>query len=140
MASGQSSVTEQAPTSVRVEIASDGHFVGGDRERAADIVLELLGRPKELRRVEVQASPLDDQNNGPADPDTYAKLRDGVRVYESALNLLFHGGVYYRWQWKHSELVEAVLELRRIALPAQYDREWWYVWPMSEPAELLGCY
>jgi hypothetical protein len=119
-------------------IDDDGSFVGGDEEQATDLVVALLDVPKGRRRVQVNARALADDGYRRRRPDAYVRLRDGVRSYERALNLLFEGGVYYYQQWQESsDLAQAVLELRRIALPAQYDREQWYVWPAVEAEAVL---
>ena len=45
--------------------------------------------------------------------------------------------MHYYSQWRVADLAEAVLELRRIALPAQDGRERWYVWPPEDPRQLV---
>jgi hypothetical protein len=133
---GASSV-QRAGAEFQLEIDNYGHFVGGDREQAVDLVLKLLDRPRDLRRVEVQATSLSDLAYRQSNPDGYAKLRDGVRLYEQALNLLLRGGVHYSWQWTLSQLANAVLELRTIALPGPSDRKSWHVWAPIDPADVL---
>lgn len=130
-----------APTAVsaatfRLVIGKDGHFVGGD-EQAIDAVVELLDQPSNDRRLEVDAAPLDDETFKREHPGAYVELRGRVRLYARALNFLLQGGVHYYTKWCERQLAEAVLELRRLALPGPSDREPWFVWPPSKPEEAL---
>ncbi len=47
--------------------------------------------------------------------------------------------MHYYYKWKESQLAEAVLELRRFALPGieHADRERFYVWPPTDPSRVV---
>lgn len=128
-------ITPSSPT-VELVIGDDGTFVGGDGV-VADVVLDLLDMPAAMRSVTVGAVPLEDVAYKRERPDQYARLRDNVQAYERALNRLIRGRVHYYWKWQVSDLVAAFLELRAITLPAQQDREPWYVWPADSPASAV---
>lgn len=119
---------QQSPPMPELVISNDGDFVGGD-EVATDVVLELLLVPAAQRAVTVRAEPLDDVDYRRRLPDQFARLRTAVRSYEDSVNRLMRGRIYYYYKWEVTELIAAVLELRAIALPAQFERESWYVWP-----------
>ena len=131
------SAHEEAPASARLVIGVDGRFVGNDREAATDTVFALLDQPVTRRSVAVHALPLDDAEYRVNFPDAYARLRAGVSAYQDALGLLFNGRVRYSVKWTMEQLVEAVLELRAICLPAQYDRQEWYSWPTGHPSDVV---
>jgi hypothetical protein len=118
-------------------IAENGRFVGGDREAATDLVVALLALPANQRRVRVQAPTLDDVIYKRSRPDLYVKLRDGVNLYERALNFLMRGGVNYYRKWVEQDLVEAVIELRVLALLGIEEYESWFVWPVEAPERAL---
>lgn len=116
------------PAGARLVIGDDGHFVGGDGGAATDAVLDVLRQPVDERVVHVEAQPLQDRSFARQQPDAYERLRQGTAALERRANLLLGGRVHYYWKWQVEDLVGAILELRAIALPAQYAREAWYVW------------
>jgi hypothetical protein len=132
-AAGTRSRTGATPELV---IREDGRFVGGDREAATAAVLTVLEQPVGERSVAVHALPLDDADFRTSFPDAYARLRRGVDALGTALRLLVRGRATYSVTWTVEQLVDAVLELRAICLPAQGDREDWYAWPVDRPTEV----
>jgi hypothetical protein len=123
---------EQKEPTPEVTIGGDGHFLGGD-ETATTLVIEMLDVPATKRSVRVKATPLQDESYRLNNPHNYVLLRDRVHAYELSLGRLLRGRVTYCWKWQVEDLVEAVLELRCIELPAQHDRQWWYTWDPKEP-------
>jgi hypothetical protein len=135
LAQPQLSDTSDAPVPELI-ITNDGDFLGGD-EVASDLVVDLVDVPVADRAVRVRAKPLEDASFRRGDPEQFVRLRRCVRSYELSLGRLLRGSVHFSLKWKESELVGAVLELRSIELPAQYDREWWYVWSADNPRQVL---
>ena len=117
-------------------IADDGHFVGGD-DIVGERLVDLLDVPAADRAVRVRARLLKDASFRRRHPDQFRQLRRCVRSYELSLGRLLRGSVHYYWKWTVPDLAGSVLELRSIELPAQYGREWWFVWPADNPGQVL---
>jgi hypothetical protein len=135
----QGSTSSPSPSQARafeLAISDDGSFVGGD-DSATEVVLDLLAHPAAARTVRIRAVPLEDPDYKRKHPDQYADLRSSVATYERTVNRLLRGRVHYYWKWQVSELVDAVLELRAITLPAQYNRQTWYVWPAEDAGSVV---
>jgi hypothetical protein len=114
----------------KIVIANDGHFVGGDIV-AIDLVTAMLEIPAADREVQVDAEPLHDAKYKYNNPGDYIDLRKSIRLYSNALNIFLQGGIHYCWKWHAQDLADAILELRRLALPAGRVGERWFTWPAT---------
>jgi hypothetical protein len=121
---------------ITLTIAQDGHFVDGDQV-AVDVVVGLLELPEIERRVRVRALTAEDSAYRRTYPEQYLRLRDALKLYEQAVNFLMRGGARYCEDWQASDLAEAVVELRGLALPGIGERESWYAWPPADPSRAL---
>jgi hypothetical protein len=128
-----------APAKAELTIRKDGSFVGGDDEAALQAVVNLLEQPVAAeRRVEVHAPGLDDGVYRQRFREQRAETQARIKCYERCLNELVRGAVYYHWKFKDVQLAQAFVELRHLALPGlDVERCSWFVWPPSDPAEVV---
>ncbi|KAK5703268.1 hypothetical protein LTR97_004217 [Elasticomyces elasticus] len=124
-------------TSSEIIIQNNGEFVGGDKNAVTELLLGLLDLPVEQRHVRIRAIPLDNPDYRLNNLGDYRRLRSAVKSYELALNHFIRGGVQYYWKWEENHLIEAVVELRSLALRGIKEYESWYVWPQGVPGRAV---
>lgn len=136
----QPSTPANHPNHSQFVIADNGTFAGGDEVVASRIVVELWPKPARERTVRITALALEDNPYRVNCLNACAELRERIRLFQNAVNFFLQEHVHYHWEWQPSNVANAILHLRSLALPGLGERETWFAWPLGKPSEALRVY